>query len=537
MINLKSNQKKTILIYLFIIIILFSLRSSGLDYLNDLFINNSKVFVLNNNTGDSLDYKQYINQFDNKREYIFQFSKKNIENFKGIKGIGIYKLASSSYKVYLNNKLIGINGDIEKSKSNIWNDFKYFTFTDDLIKNNNILKIKTTNSYESGLQGFPIIISSINNLQKIESLITNLINSVIYLAIGLLIATIMIFTTLIFLDQKNQEMHFFVSLGAFFMAISILDYIYIPYMPFKLITFKKLVLISYYYSTSFYSLFISKIFNNKTLSRVSLITVIIGSSFVFINDIIVLMFIHKYIIIILAINIFIWLVIIYKNFNEKEYSFLIFTGSFVLLATSIYDIYTRLLNKPFVPMFIIGIVIFLVSIFSILIKNYRSLNQKIKLHKFKAKKYYKKAIRDPLTGAYNRQYLNEKLKRINKEYFLIVIDLDDFKEINDNYGHLLGDKVLKRVYENVEKTISNKDYCFRIGGDEFLVILNDYPEKVAIEVKNKIKCNINKKLVFKNYKLDINTSLGFYKKEKNESFDKAFKKADNLLYESKKKIK
>ena len=82
---------------------------------------------------------------------------------------------------------------------------------------------------------------------------------------------------------------------------------------------------------------------------------------------------------------------------------------------------------------------------------------------------------DALTGLFNKRYF-EKMMEIRDEkkkpYALFYMDLDLFKPVNDTYGHEMGDKVLKEVAKRLLKCIRSNDYAFRIGGDEFMLILN-----------------------------------------------------------------
>ena len=88
------------------------------------------------------------------------------------------------------------------------------------------------------------------------------------------------------------------------------------------------------------------------------------------------------------------------------------------------------------------------------------------------------ALRDPLTGLYNRRYLDEffmlavaRARRQSQPMALALIDLDHFKQLNDDHGHLIGDDVLKSVALFLVENLRASDVIFRIGGEEFLVIL------------------------------------------------------------------
>ena len=90
------------------------------------------------------------------------------------------------------------------------------------------------------------------------------------------------------------------------------------------------------------------------------------------------------------------------------------------------------------------------------------------------------ALRDPLTGLFNRRYLIEFFQREQARALrertslaLAMIDLDHFKQLNDNHGHLVGDEVLQAVAQHLQGNLRSTDAVFRIGGEEFLLILPD----------------------------------------------------------------
>ena len=104
-----------------------------------------------------------------------------------------------------------------------------------------------------------------------------------------------------------------------------------------------------------------------------------------------------------------------------------------------------------------------------------------------------KAEHDELTGLINRGGYNsilDVLKLQNHPVALILIDVDLFKHINDNYGHPVGDKVLQKVASTLKENFRSSDYVARIGGDEFAVILTDFGTDLE-NTKNLIKTKMS----------------------------------------------
>ncbi|MCK5681436.1 sensor domain-containing diguanylate cyclase [bacterium] len=151
---------------------------------------------------------------------------------------------------------------------------------------------------------------------------------------------------------------------------------------------------------------------------------------------------------------------------------------------------------------------------------------------------------DPLTKLYNRRILDEVLpvefarsSRYNHPLSLIMIDLDDFKLINDNYGHAAGDLVLEEVGSIINNNLRQHDIGLRYGGDEFSIILPDTNHQQAQTVINKLtKLAANNKIIFdQNTHIEIKMSLGLatYPDCQATSAKTLQKAADKDLYKTK----
>ncbi len=85
-------------------------------------------------------------------------------------------------------------------------------------------------------------------------------------------------------------------------------------------------------------------------------------------------------------------------------------------------------------------------------------------------RYNRKLYTDPLTGVYNRRYYEEQLSRLSKEFSIAMLDVDDFKNINDTYGHKAGDDSLCNIVTTISSLLVEDDSLIRYGGDEFLIL-------------------------------------------------------------------
>ncbi len=149
------------------------------------------------------------------------------------------------------------------------------------------------------------------------------------------------------------------------------------------------------------------------------------------------------------------------------------------------------------------------------------------------------AYTDTLTGLGNRKYFQECLSRAietikNSDYQLAVLflDLDQFKMVNDTYGHEIGDKVLKIVGKRLRKGIRKHDSLARLGGDEFTILLPKIRNNVeALEVANRILTIINKPISLSGKHIPLSTSIGIsYYSGEEDDFLQLIKNADKAMY-------
>lgn len=144
---------------------------------------------------------------------------------------------------------------------------------------------------------------------------------------------------------------------------------------------------------------------------------------------------------------------------------------------------------------------------------------------------------DALTGIFNRRVLYERLDyemkrtgRTNKPLSVIIMDIDHFKQVNDQHGHLAGDQVLIQVAKLIQHSVRKTDIVGRYGGEEFLVILQDSSAAEGSKVAEKIRIAIQDAVFDADLKVTISGGVAEYK---DQSIEKLLEDADNYLYDAK----
>jgi len=163
-------------------------------------------------------------------------------------------------------------------------------------------------------------------------------------------------------------------------------------------------------------------------------------------------------------------------------------------------------------------------------------------HHMNIKSLQNAAAFDPMTNCYNRREFERLIEhnianahRYNRDLSVIMLDLDHFKKVNDRYGHLAGDLVLKRVAEAVLSRIRKGDYLARYGGEEFVLVLPDTKRLRAMELAERLK-QVIRKLEIKTNEgeaVKITASFGVAALKNNMTRDSLLEKADAMLYQAK----
>lgn len=231
------------------------------------------------------------------------------------------------------------------------------------------------------------------------------------------------------------------------------------------------------------------------------------------------------------------------NWKKFEVTFILILFIVSLIITnngySIYIVDSKLLEW-------IGLFNLLVVILSILFLSLQNFMESDKLKK----KIEEISEIDPLTGAYNRrffnQYLDIQIKQLESQikyghsrevnFGIVMIDIDDFKKINDSYGHLIGDAVLAEIAHIIKTIIFGRDIFCRYGGEEFVVLFTDTSIPGAMVAIEKILRTIEKHefVVNKNSKIHITVSAGFASLDAESNIYRLLDIADKRLYAAKK---
>lgn len=301
-----------------------------------------------------------------------------------------------------------------------------------------------------------------------------------------------------------------------------------PDMPYELLS--KTAAITFYLAMTFYALFLASVFNvSHVIKKLSIIfgltfsTICLITNNMFYDKLGIYAQLMVFCYIIYAFYMFI------KEIRDKNNNAWKYFIPFIILVLCFVN--DALVNNSviFTPYYsIYGMAIFIIIQSIYLVDNYLDKHRKLdKLNK------------DGLTSLYNNKYIKEiltnqisKYKGGDNNFTLIMIDVDDFKEINDDYGHMFGDEVIVDIASILKRNTENIGYAGRFGGDEFVLIIPDIKNKEAITIATQISKNVEE--LSKKYDMDrkITLSIGIYENCTDDLLE-CLNKADACMYKAK----
>lgn len=163
-------------------------------------------------------------------------------------------------------------------------------------------------------------------------------------------------------------------------------------------------------------------------------------------------------------------------------------------------------------------------------------------HRQELMELQRESITDPLTGIGNRKYIESRLSELVAEFEntsrsagLLFIDADHFKRVNDLYGHMTGDDVLRAIAKTILYMVRTTDMVGRWGGEEFVVILYDVSDREALRtVAEKLRAQVEYlRLDLKGFSLAVTISIGGTVLQPGDTRESFIERADSLLYQSK----
>lgn len=502
---MRIKQKFSWVLPLSFVLVLCISIFAFLDFLMHLL--NKSLDILISNWNHTIPFYERIDN-PGKLELTGYF-KIDENNLKKDLAVVFQKAIVNRLEIYVNDKFINAFGDAESG--NLWPSAIVQELPKEVLKEENTLKLVIYGTVGYGISYNPYITEA-NIARKTAYWITLLRNNIALIAMGsaMIIAYILLFTYS-FVDFADRKVYLNIGYSMFFTILSLLQFIYRETSgnQFIYLILEKLSTISPMFGITFIYFGLNSTVKRETKSfwknvlifAPILLTILIFSfnRISMYNNLVSLVELYSFLMIFLTLFLIV-------RYQMNEYYFPIL----FLATTALQTLYVLAKHLPDELMIVYGRIVFSIYIGTLTIKKFKNVSEVKKVLE-------QENLIDRLTGAYNRKIIDY----INPGGILVILDLDSFKEINDIYGHIHGDNMLKRFADIVKKNIRNsEDYFIRLGGDEFCIITK------SVDIKGMMERIYNAS----RNELGLGFSYGF---AAFTNFDEAYAQADKVMYEMK----
>ena len=223
--------------------------------------------------------------------------------------------------------------------------------------------------------------------------------------------------------------------------------------------------------------------------------------------------------------------IVYWAYPTMIAAFFILKAKEALAINSISLLCLLWILQPAMPLFNLSslvVTLMLINLFSYIFSERTDL-QHVELNQ--------QAEKDFLTGAGNRRAFDRQIHAINTheagmhDTCLLILDLDHFKNVNDQFGHMVGDQVLINFCSLMRMRLRSGDHFFRYGGEEFVVVATGVDSVAAARLAEELRSLVEKSVLLRDYPITV--SIGVARRRQDEDGESWFRRADAMLYEAK----
>lgn len=382
-------------------------------------------------------------------------------------------IAGTAMSVSWNGHFIGAQGDMARGNSNIWNSAKILAVPTSFLASMNTLEVAIQGPYEAGLPRMPYLLSQGKGAFFIACL--NFFSEKIVLMI---IGALAVLGLVLILTGSGSYMKpnamLFLGLASISTLLFLSDFMTLKALFIPLLTFKRAVAVLRHLSAILFLIGFTALnpgggrrFNRFFIALQSLCILLLFLPRTMIG--MKAMYSWTFLtIILLPVYLMFWL-LSRKNFNESH--MVLVGGVAIASVMAIRDTLLSFLGRGAVYLSHYGFCVMIMAAAGFIVREILNQNQRLVAEQARAAHFKEESVHDPLTGTYNRAILEEVQRSLSCAFSMLVIDINDLKSINDQFGHAAGDAVLRDAAATMVSLVRKEDIIVRTGGDEFLIIL------------------------------------------------------------------
>jgi two-component system cell cycle response regulator len=379
----------------------------------------------------------------------------------------------SAMEVRVNGVWAGSRGDMAEGRSSIWNSAKIFPLPPGLVGRDTIVDVAIKGVYEAGVIRLPYIVDA----QRFRGHLAALAfasDTAVWMLCGILVFMGLTILTLGFTALPAFDARILLGATCVATGIFLCDFAHFEILPLPLLEFKRLVVVLRHLVAIAFTAGILRLLGRRidwfarifmAVQGICAILLLFPATMIDMKRLY-----DRCYLTILPLQFYLFWLMVRERKTAFSHQFLLFGVSVGVLAV-IKDTLAAFLQPDAVLVSHYGFMFLSLSVAAYVVVDMADRNRQLLLEKLRAERFREASIRDPLTGAFNRNVLPLVRESLSGPYSLVAIDMDGLKTINDRYGHLAGDNVLVDFVSAARKLRREEDRIVRMGGDEFLIAL------------------------------------------------------------------
>lgn len=394
------------------------------------------------------------------------------------------QMAGSSLAVTLNGLPIGVRGDPKDGRSSIWNAVHVFPVPAGLLSIENTIDARIAGTYEAGITVLPYLIDANRHGPRLFLLML-FSNGAIWLSMGAILAFSIIVLSMGIFNDLSRLSNILLGIAGIAVAVFLADFVYLERLPISLVAFKKIVVSLRHLSAALFVIAYLKLLDRKPDIFAIIFTAMQLACFalvlVYPGDIVAIKRLYGYTYLaFLPLQTYLLVIVAGQARKAGSLRIIVFGVVVAFLSATRDIVLLVLVDDPGAIMvshygFIVLALASCVFVVYDALGHYRALI----VERRRAASFREEALHDELTGCYNRKILPILADDLKKPFSVLAFDIDNFKSVNDSFGHATGDAILVDLVRVAQRNIRADDCVVRTGGDEFLLVLRGCPLEVA----------------------------------------------------------
>ncbi len=394
------------------------------------------------------------------------------------------QMAGSSLAVTLNGLPIGVRGDPKDGRSSIWNAVHVFPVPAGLLSIENTIDARIAGTYEAGITVLPYLIDANRHGPRLFLLML-FSNGAIWLSMGAILAFSIIVLSMGIFNDLSRLSNILLGIAGIAVAVFLADFVYLERLPISLVAFKKIVVSLRHLSAALFVIAYLKLLDRKPDIFAIIFTAMQLACFalvlVYPGDIVAIKRLYGYTYLaFLPLQTYLLVIVAGQARKAGSLRIIVFGVVVAFLSATRDIILLVLVDDPGAIMVShYGFIVLALASCGFVVYDALGHYRALIVERRRAASFREEALHDELTGCYNRKILPILADDLKKPFSVLAFDIDNFKSINDSFGHATGDAILVDLVRVAQRNIRADDCVVRTGGDEFLLVLRGCPLEVA----------------------------------------------------------